>query len=67
MDKMLETIANMNAEAQERVFEELETKFGEEATNVLRERVFYIKLFTNETFYRAVVEEMGKSFYAEHH
>lgn len=65
MDNMLKQIAEMSDERQAEVFKELNEKLGEETTNFLRERVFYIKLFTNKSFYNEVVEKMGTELYKE--
>lgn len=65
MDNMLKQIAEMSDERQAEVFKELNEKLGEETTNFLRERVFYIKLFTNKSFYNEVVEKMGAELYKE--
>lgn len=65
MDAMLKKIAEMNNEDQVKTFKSLESKLGKEMTNVLRERVFYIKLFTDNNFYKAVVNAMGNNLYNE--
>lgn len=58
-------IAEMSNEKQVETFAELEKKLGKEITNMLRERTFYIKLFTNKTFYNTVVETMANELYTE--
>lgn len=65
IDKMLIEIANMSNERQIEVFRELEKNLGADITNKLRERVCYIKLFTDKAFYNEVVKTMGARLYAE--
>lgn len=63
MDMMLKEIAKMNNEDQIKTFAELENKIGKEITDVLRERVFFIKLFTDKNFYDSAVETLGNNLY----
>lgn len=65
MDEMLKKIADMSNENQVKVFRSLEKKVGKEITDMLRERVFFIKLFTDNQFYKSVVETMGAKLYEE--
>lgn len=65
MDAMLRKIADMNNEDQMKAFETLEKELGKEITDMLRERVFYIKLFTDNRFYNEVVVVMGAKLYEE--
>ena len=65
MDEMLKKIADMSNESQVKVFRSLEKKVGKEITDMLRERVFFIKLFTDNQFYKSVVETMGAKLYEE--
>lgn len=62
---MLRKIADMNNEDQMKAFETLEKELGKEITDMLRERVFYIKLFTDNRFYNEVVAVMGAKLYEE--
>lgn len=65
MDEMLKTISKMSNEEQVKIFKELESKLGTETTNALRERMFYIKLFTDNNFYSEAVYTLGNRIYTE--
>lgn len=63
MDNMLKIIAEMSNTEQEKAFIELEQKLGKEITDKLRERTFYIKLFTNKVFYDSAMNGLANNLY----
>lgn len=65
LEKMLFEIANMTNENQEKAFAELENKLGKEITDKLREKTFFIKLFTNNRFFDEVQKRMAIDLYKE--
>ena len=62
-EKMLKEIANMTNQEQETAFYLLEKQIGQEITDKLRERVFFIKLYTDKNFYNSVQSRMAVDLY----
>jgi len=65
MEELIKALAGMTNSQQEEVFRELKKTLDEDEINVLREMVFFHKLYTDKAFYNTVVEELGNRLYTE--
>ena len=60
--ELLETLANMSEERQNEFY----NRIPEEDAKIIKQMVFFYKLYNNETFYKAVETSMADQFYNEH-
>lgn len=64
LNSMIEIIANMNNEEQVTVFEAMKKNgLTEKDIDMIRERVFFHKLYNDKEFYNTVVETMADNLY----